>query len=248
MAEQRDTIEGLLTGFTLALLMIFALLAVPLKSYVQPLIIMSAIPFGLVGAFWGHLIMGVTITMMSMFGMVALTGVVVNDSLVMVHFINRKRTLSADLGVAVREAGVVRFRPVLLTSLTTFAGLSPLLMEKSMQARFLIPMALSLASGVLFATFITLFLVPTGYLIVEDVKAMLRMLVGLGSGARAVNNEVVSSELPVRACLGRVAPGTLEGLLYDFEGRTAEAAAFEGCRFRVQPWRSLLRLDAPSAS
>ena len=190
MAEQRDTMEGLLTGLILALLMVFALLAVPLKSYVQPLIIMSAIPFGMVGAFWGHLIMGMTITMMSMFGMVALAGVVVNDSLVMVHFINRKRTVNVDLGVAIREAGVVRFRPILLTSLTTFAGLSPLLMEKSMQARFLIPMALSLASGVLFATFITLFLVPTGYLIVEDVKAMLRMLVGLGSGARTVSSEL----------------------------------------------------------
>ena len=190
MAEQRDTMEGLLTGLILALLMVFALLAVPLKSYVQPLIIMSAIPFGMVGAFWGHLIMGMTITMMSMFGMVALAGVVVNDSLVMVHFINRKRTLNADLEVAIREAGVVRFRPILLTSLTTFAGLSPLLMEKSMQARFLIPMALSLASGVLFATFVTLFLVPTGYLIVEDVKAMFRMLVGLGSRARTVSSEL----------------------------------------------------------
>ena len=190
MAEQRDTMEGLLTGLILALLMVFALLAVPLKSYVQPLIIVSAIPFGMVGAFWGHLIMGMTITMMSMFGMVALAGVVVNDSLVMVHFINRKRTLNADLEVAIREAGVVRFRPILLTSLTTFAGLSPLLMEKSMQARFLIPMALSLASGVLFATFVTLFLVPTGYLIVEDVKAMFRMLVGLGSRARTVSSEL----------------------------------------------------------
>ena len=188
MAEQRGTMEGLLTGLILALLMVFALLAVPLKSYVQPLIIMSAIPFGMVGAFWGHLIMGMT--MMSMFGMVALAGVVVNDSLVMVYFINRKRTLNADLGVAIREAGVVRFRPILLTSLTTFAGLSPLLMEKSMQARFLIPMALSLASGVLFATFVTLCLVPTGYLIVEDVKAMFRMLVGLGSGARTVSSEL----------------------------------------------------------
>ena len=190
MAEQRDTMEGLLTGLILALLMVFALLAVPLKSYVQPLIIMSAIPFGMVGAFWGHLIMGMTITMMSMFGMVALAGVVVNDSLVMVHFINRKRTLNADLEVAIREAGVVRFRPILLTSLTTFAGLSPLLMEKSMQARFLIPMALSLASDVLFTTFVTLFLVPTGYLIVEDVKAMFRMLVGLGSRARTVSSEL----------------------------------------------------------
>ena len=181
MAEQQDTMAGLQRGFLLAFLMVFALLAVPLKSYVQPLIIMSAIPFGMVGAFWGHWVLGMSVTMMSVFGMVALAGVVVNDSLVMVHFINRRRRRNGDLGIAIREAGVVRFRPILLTSLTTFAGLSPLLLEKSMQARFLIPMALSLASGVLFATFITLLLVPTLYLIVEDIKATLRMVVGLGA-------------------------------------------------------------------
>ena len=104
-----------------------------------------------------------------------------NDSLVMVYFINGRRRHNMDLEIAIREAGVVRFRPILLTSLTTFAGLSPLLLEKSMQARFLIPMALSLASGVLFATFITLLLVPTLYLIVEDIKAALRMVVGIGA-------------------------------------------------------------------
>ena len=196
MAEQRDTTKGLQRGFILALLMVFALLAVPLKSYVQPLIVMSAIPFGMVGAFWGHLIMGMMITMMSLFGMVALAGVVVNDSLVMVHFINRRRKVNVDLEVAIREAGVVRFRPILLTSLTTFAGLSPLLFERSMQAHVLIPMALSLAAGVLFATFVTLFLVPTGYLILEDVKALFRMFFGLGSEVRTVESGqgVVGSE------------------------------------------------------
>ena len=188
MAEQRDTTKGLQRGFVLALLMVFALLAVPLKSYVQPLIVMSAIPFGMVGAFWGHLVMGMMITMMSLFGMVALAGVVVNDSLVMVHFINRRRKVNVDLEVAIREAGVVRFRPILLTSLTTFAGLSPLLFERSMQAHVLIPMALSLAAGVLFATFVTLFLVPTGYLILEDVKALFRMFFGLGSEVRTVES------------------------------------------------------------
>ncbi len=169
-AEQRDTLGGLQRGFTLALIMIYALLAVPLRSYLQPLIIMSAIPFGLVGALWGHVIMGMNLTILSMFGIVALAGVVVNDSLVMVDFINRHRLEHDRLETAVREAGAVRFRPILLTSLTTFAGLSPLLLEKSMQAQFLIPMAVSLAFGVMFSTFITLMLVPSGYMILEDIK------------------------------------------------------------------------------
>ena len=171
-AEMTDAVGGLQVGFALAMLMIFALLAVPLKSYVQPLIIMSAIPFGLVGAVWGHLVMGLDVTMMSMFGLVALTGVVVNDSLIMVDFINRKRDLHEDMGVAVREAGVNRFRPILLTSLTTFVGLVPLMLEGSFDAAFTKPMAVSLAFGVLFATLITLILVPTTYMILEDVRRM----------------------------------------------------------------------------
>ncbi|MDG2039143.1 MAG: efflux RND transporter permease subunit, partial [Ilumatobacter sp.] len=122
-AQQADSIGGLARGFAVALLMIFALLAVPLRSYVQPLIVMGAIPFGLIGAIWGHIVMGLDVTLISMFGLVALTGVVVNDSLVMVDFINRRRAVNVDLQTAVREAGVARFRPILLTSLTTFAGL-----------------------------------------------------------------------------------------------------------------------------
>ena len=169
-AEQDDAIGGLQTGYVIALFMIFALLAIPLKSYVQPLIIMSAIPFGLVGAIWGHIVMGLNVTMMSMFGLVALTGVVVNDSLVMVTFINRKRLLHEDIASAVREAGVSRFRPILLTSLTTFLGLAPLMLEKSFDAAFLVPMAVSLAFGVIFATFITLILVPTSYFVLEDIR------------------------------------------------------------------------------
>lgn len=187
MAEQRETVGGLQRGFGIALLLIFSLLAVPLKSYLQPLIIMGAIPFGVVGAAWGHLVVGETLTMMSLFGAVALTGVVVNDGLVMVHFINRKRADHETLGVAIREAGVVRFRPILLTTATTFAGLFPLLMEESMQARFLIPMALSLAAGVVFATFITLLLVPVGYLIIEDIK---------GLGAMLLQRERPATEAP----------------------------------------------------
>ena len=175
-AEQRETLGGLQRGFVMALILIFALLAIPLRSYLQPLIIMSAIPFGLVGAIWGHLLIGLDLTILSMFGLVALTGVVVNDSLVMVHFINRRVGAGDDLQGAVRQAGVARFRPILLTSLTTFAGLSPLMLERSMQARFLIPMAVSLAFGVLFATFITLLLVPASYLILEDLKSLPRRI------------------------------------------------------------------------
>ena len=190
-AEQVDAVAGLQLGFILALLMIFALLAVPLRSYVQPLIIMSAIPFGLVGAVWGHFIMGLDVTMMSMFGLVALSGVVVNDSLIMVDFINRKRRLHLDIATAVREAGVNRFRPILLTSLTTFVGLVPLMTSKSFDAAFMVPMAVSLAFGVLFATFITLMLVPTAYLILDDFQRTMRTLFG--------RPEPVDVEAPVAA-------------------------------------------------
>ena len=201
-AEQVDAVAGLQLGFILALLMIFALLAVPLRSYVQPLIIMSAIPFGLVGAVWGHFIMGLDVTMMSMFGLVALSGVVVNDSLIMVDFINRKRRLHLDIATAVREAGVNRFRPILLTSLTTFVGLVPLMLSKSFDAAFMKPMAVSLAFGVLFATFITLMLVPTAYLILDDFQRTMRTLFG--------RPEPVDVEAPVAALpdASAVAEGT----------------------------------------
>ena len=177
-AEQQDAIGALQVGFAIALFTIFALLAIPLQSYLQPLIIMSAIPFGLVGAVWGHIIMGLDVTLLSMFGLVALTGVVVNDSLILVVFINKKRALHVDLDTAVREAGVARFRPILLTSLTTFFGLAPLMLERSLDAAFVVPMAVSLAFGVLFATFITLVLVPTAYLILDDLTRAVRRVFG----------------------------------------------------------------------
>ena len=173
-AEQRDAVGGLQIGFTLAMFGIFALLAIPLKSYIQPLIIMSAIPFGFVGAVWGHIIMGENVSMMSTMGIVALSGVVVNDSLVLVDFVNRHRRQGHSILESVQEAGAARFRPILLTSLTTFAGLAPLLLEQSTQADFLKPMAISLAFGVVFATFITLVLVPTSYMILEDIKWVFR--------------------------------------------------------------------------
>lgn len=176
--EQQETMKDLARGFFFAILVIYALMAIPFRSYLQPLLVMSVIPFGFVGAVWGHIIMGLNLTILSMFGLVALTGVVVNDSLVLVHYVNRCRARGASVIDAVFEAGVVRFRPILLTSLTTFAGLSPLLLEKSVQAKFLVPMAVSLAFGVLFATFITLILVPAIYLILEDLKGAVLRLTG----------------------------------------------------------------------
>ncbi len=176
--EQSETLDGLKHGFGIALLMIYALLAVPFRSYIQPLIVMAAIPFGMVGAIWGHIIMGMDLTILSMFGIVALTGVVVSDSLIMVDFVNRTRADGTPIEKALRQAGVARFRPILLTSLTTFAGLTPLLLERSLQAQFLIPMAISLGFGVLFATFITLLLVPVGYFILEDLKHLGARLLG----------------------------------------------------------------------
>ncbi len=182
--EQRETMGGLMRGFLMALLLIYGLMAIPFRSYTQPLLVMTAIPFGFVGAVWGHMIMGLNLTILSMFGLVALTGVVVNDSIVLVHYINRRRRGGATVEAAVREAGVARFRPILLTSLTTFAGLTPLLLEKSMQARFLVPMAVSLAFGVMFSTFVSLVFVPAGYLALEDFKASIIRLFGRGPSRR----------------------------------------------------------------
>ena len=169
--EQRDTLGSLFKNFALALFVVYVLLAVPFKSYLQPLIIMSAIPFGFTGAVIGHIIMGMNLAVLSIIGIVALSGVVVNDSLVMVDFINRYKREDGKTSLeAAMAAGPRRFRPILLTSITTFVGLFPLLIEKSVQAQFLVPMAISLAYGVLFATLITLILVPTSYLIIDDVK------------------------------------------------------------------------------
>jgi len=168
--DQNEALRSLRSGFLIALLIIYALLAIPFRSYLQPFLVMGVIPFGIVGAIWGHVVMGLDLTILSIFGIVALTGVVVNDSLVLVDYINRLRVKGLSVLESISEAGVARFRPIFLTTITTFAGLTPLILEKSIQAKFLIPMAVSLAFGVVFATFITLVLVPVGYLILEDVK------------------------------------------------------------------------------
>jgi multidrug efflux pump subunit AcrB len=169
--EQRESFSSMSIGLLVMLFVIYGLLAIPFQSYLQPLIVMSVIPFGMIGAIGGHWIMGMHLTVLSLMGMMALVGVVINDSLVLVDYINKHyRHGPMSLMDAVLNAGVARFRPVILTSLTTFIGLMPLLFEKSTQAQFLIPMAVSLAFGIIFATFITLILVPINYVMVEKVR------------------------------------------------------------------------------
>lgn len=199
--EMKRVQESLGLGFAMAVLAMFALLAIAFRSYIQPIIILLAIPFGMVGAIIGHLLMGYNLSMMSMMGVVALSGIVVNDSLILIVGINRFREQGMPLMDAVVKGSALRFRPILLTSLTTFCGLAPMILETSVQARFLIPMAVSLGFGVMFATFITLLLVPAAYVILDDIKrgvaylsAKLGGTVGVGVGGvdlplSAPNNE-----------------------------------------------------------
>ncbi len=177
-ADRRESLQSLFKGIAVVLIVIFAMLAIPLNSYIQPIIIMMAIPFGIVGAVLGHIVMGYALSLMSMFGVLALIGVVINDSLVLIDMANRKRRSGLQPYAAILQAAPLRFRPILLTTLTTFGGLSPMIFETSRQARFLIPMAVSLGFGVLVATFITLALVPAFYLIVEDFKRLFRPNIG----------------------------------------------------------------------
>jgi len=172
-ADMRESMSSLYSGFAVALLVIYALLAIPFRSYAQPAIIMVSIPFGIVGAVIGHIIMGYSLSTMSMMGVVALSGVVVNDSLVLIDLANRLRKDGYTTFEAVQQAGITRFRPIMLTTLTTFGGLAPMIFETSLQAQFLIPMALSLGYGILFATFISLVIVPCLYLITETAREFL---------------------------------------------------------------------------
>lgn len=172
-AEQGEAAASLIPMFFISLFVIYALLAVPLQSYTQPLIIMSVIPFAMLGAIWGHQIMKsfdliAGLAMMSVMGVIAASGVVVNSSLVLVHNVNRRRAEGESLHDAVLESAISRCRPIVLTSMTTFVGLMPLMFNRSVQAQFLVPMAVSLAFGVLFATVVTLLVVPSAYMILED--------------------------------------------------------------------------------
>ncbi|KMT66356.1 efflux RND transporter permease subunit [Catenovulum maritimum] len=174
--EQADSFSSLFWGVTAALVAIYVLLAIPLGSYSVPLIVMSVIPFGVIGAVLGHWLIGMHLTLMSLLGLLALLGIVVNDSLVLVDYIGKMRAKGHDVLEAVLTAGAARFRPVMLTSMTTFIGLMPLLFEKSTQAQFLIPMAVSLGFGIIFATLITLILVPVNYLLVYQIRQKWRSL------------------------------------------------------------------------
>ena len=166
-------------GLVLSLFGIYALLAIPTKSYLQPFIIMGVIPFGVIGAVVGHWITGYAFSMMSLCGIIALSGVVVNDSLILVDFTNRAVKEGKSKIEAVMTAGTTRFRAILLTSLTTFFGLSPMLAESSIQAKSMVPMAISLGFGIIFATIITLLLVPCLYIMLDDLDKGWRSLRGL---------------------------------------------------------------------
>eukprot|EP01093_Parvamoeba_rugata_P001799 TRINITY_DN122_c0_g1_i12.p1 TRINITY_DN122_c0_g1~~TRINITY_DN122_c0_g1_i12.p1 ORF type:complete len:1052 (-),score=251.79 TRINITY_DN122_c0_g1_i12:5405-8560(-) len=190
--EQADAMVSLAKGLLFALFAIYALLAIPLKSYSQPLIIMSVIPFGIVGAIIGHLVLGVAVSVLSICGIIALSGVVVNDSLIMVDFVNRARQEGHSLMRAAINAGTQRFRAIILTSLTTFMGLMPIVFERSLQAQIVIPMAISLAFGILFATVITLLLVPALYLILDDLKNVFK---GRKNNVASFEKQSVSNEL-----------------------------------------------------
>jgi len=173
VADHEDTKKRSIYGGLALFFALYALLAIPFRSLYQPLFVMLAVPFGAIGALFGHLIMDITPSYLSVFGILALAGVVVNDSLVMIDFINQKTRAGENVYEAVIQSGTRRFRPIFLTSATTFAGLMPLLFDNSLQAQFLIPMATSLAFGILFATAITLFLIPCAYLVAEEIKAKL---------------------------------------------------------------------------
>ncbi|MDA8597308.1 efflux RND transporter permease subunit [Porticoccaceae bacterium] len=205
--EQNEYYGKMAVGFLAALFMIYGLLAVPLRSYIQPVVIMSVIPFGFIGAVIGHMVFSVSINILSVFGIIALAGVVVNDSLILVEFANRGRKDNLSLEDAIVSAGKKRFRAILLTTLTTFVGLLPLLFETSAQAQFVIPMALSLSFGILFASTITLVLIPCLYFVVETnhqfVSAIFLLLLGIG----------VTYSLAFLAILSLLAANALAGLL-----------------------------------
>ncbi len=167
--EQSRALGGMIRGFILALFVMYTLLAIPFGSYIEPLIIMAAVPFGFIGAVFSHLFMGIDLGMLSMFGLVGLSGVVVNDSLVLLDFVNSEHREGKPMNEAILSAARIRFRPIILTTMTTFLGVFPMIIERSVQAQFLVPMAVSLGLGVLFATFVIMVLVPALTMLQHDV-------------------------------------------------------------------------------
>ena len=172
-ADMAESVSSLNLSFTISLLVIYAMLAIPFQSYVLPLVVIVSIPFGIIGAFFGHLLMGYDLSLLSLFGIVALSGVVVNDSLVLIDYANRLQQAGDESPFhIIKTASIQRFRPIILTTMTTFLGLAPMIMETSRQAKILIPMAISIGFGILFATVITLLLIPSLYLVIHDIREL----------------------------------------------------------------------------
>ncbi len=184
-AEMREATRSLWTGFAFAMAVIYALLAIAFRSYLQPFVVLAAIPFGIIGAVLGHILHGYDLSLVSLMGVIALSGVVVNDSLIMVDFANRRRRADDSARAAIHHAGLRRFRPIVLTTLTTFGGLAPIVFEDSLQAQYIIPMAISLGAGILFSTTIILLLVPSLYLILDDLRGFLGRPVSTASSTGA---------------------------------------------------------------
>lgn len=187
--REQDTISEFGRNFAISLLLVYALMAIPLKSYLQPLIVMSVIPFGLIGALLGHYFLGYAVSSVSIMGLIALTGVVVNDGIILVDYVNKAVATGVSSRDAAVDAGTARFRAILLTSLTTFIGLSPMLAETSFQAALMMPMAIALAFGILFSTTMTLILIPCLYIIMDDLQSF------FGINNNAVNLDVISDNV-----------------------------------------------------
>ena len=195
-ADMRESTDTLKVGFGIAILLIYTLLAVAFSSYIQPLIVMTAIPFGVVGAVIGHILLGYDLSLVSLMGVIALSGVVVNDSLIMIDYANKRRNAGDPIYKSIHEAGLRRFRPIVLTTMTTFGGLAPIILETSSQAFYLIPMAISLGFGIVFATAIILVIVPCLYLALEDA----RLYIAKGKTVKQVDvSDTATPENPVLA-------------------------------------------------
>ena len=173
-AEMREATGSLWGYFGLAIAVIYSLLAIAFRRYIQPLIVLVAIPFGIIGALIGHILLGYDLSLVSFMGVIALSGVVINDSLIMIDYANRNRKKFDSAFETISQAGLRRFRPIMLTTATTFGGLMPLIFERSLQAQYIIPMAISLGFGILFSTAIILILVPCLYMILEDMTSIFR--------------------------------------------------------------------------
>jgi multidrug efflux pump subunit AcrB len=187
--DMQESTNSLIKGLVLSLFAIYVLLAVPFRSYYQPIIVMTAIPFGIIGAVLGHIIMGYALSLMSLMGIVALCGVVVNDSLVLIDYANGLLRKGLGHSEAIHQAGTRRFLPILLTTVTTFFGLAPMIFEQSRQAKFMIPMAISLGFGIVFATAITLIIVPCLFLLTEDILAFFRGLSPVAAHAKGIGDD-----------------------------------------------------------